>query len=357
MNDIISIQKWGLWPESKFLLIAGPCSVESPDQLRKTLLPLRDSAVAMVRGGIWKPRTRPGAFEGLGEEALIWLSHSKTYTHLPVCIEVASPKHVELALEHGVDVLWIGARSTANPFTVQEIADSLKGVGVPVMVKNPVNPDVSLWVGAIERLYYAGCRKIAAIHRGFSPYTRSEYRNPPIWEIAMEIKNLFPCLSLICDPSHITGKRENLRAMSQWALDLGYEGLMIETHYDPDNALTDARQQIKPENLLNMIDELNFRSQANCEKDLSNLRAEIDHIDRQLIEVVCKRIEVCKKIGTYKLQHNLTIYQPKRWREISESRPLWAESLSLDPAWTRQLFTLVHTLSIEVQEKIIRQAD
>jgi chorismate mutase len=354
MNDIIAIQNWGLWPSEKFLLIGGPCSVESPEQLKRTLMPLANSTVSMVRGGIWKPRTRPGAFEGLGEEALIWLKASKSYTKLPICIEVASPKHVELALQHEVDVLWIGARSTANPFTVQEIADSLAGSSLPVMVKNPVNPELSLWIGAIERIYRSGCRKIAAIHRGFTPYSRSEFRNPPIWEIAMELKNTFPTLSLICDPSHITGKREALADMSQLALDLGYEGLMIETHFDPDNALTDARQQISPESLLHLVENLNFRNNQNPEKELAGLRAQIDQIDQELLETLRKRLSICRQIGRYKKQNNIAIYQPSRWREISESRPNLAGQLGLDPSWVRQLFTLIHSESIEVQEQIMR---
>ncbi len=357
MSDIIPLKNWGLFAKKEFLLIAGPCSVETPEQLRRTLLPLSGGVVSCVRGGVWKPRTRPGAFEGLGEQALSWLKASQTYTGLPVATEVASPRHVELALAYGIDVVWIGARSTANPFTVQEIADALAGTDVPVWVKNPVNPDLSLWIGAVERLLRAGLRRIAAIHRGFSPYTRSHLRNPPLWHIPMELKNEFPTLSLICDPSHMTGKRELIAEMSQHALNLGYEGLMIETHFDPENALTDARQQLTPEALLALVKELTprnpFPNVENCESKLFELRAQIDTLDRQLIEILKKRLSVCEQIGQLKRENNVAIYQPGRWREISVSRPRWADELGLDANWVRQILTLIHAESIRVQERLI----
>ena len=302
------------------LVIAGPCSAETEEQVLKIAHELKDSDVSAYRAGIWKPRTRPGMFEGVGAIGLNWLEKVKKETGLMIATEVANSVHVDLALKHDVDILWIGARSTVSPFIVQEIADALKGTDKIVLVKNPVNPDLALWLGGIERIYSSDINKIGVIHRGFSSYDKSKYRNNPEWQIAVELQNNFPDLPLICDPSHIAGRRDLIFDLSQSALDLNFDGLMIETHCDPDNAWSDAAQQITPSTLIQLMKELKIRRGNFQEEDyikkLSKYRAKIDMIDNDLVEILGKRMNLSDKIGKLKKDKNVAVLQSKRWNEI-----------------------------------------
>ena len=302
------------------LVIAGPCSAETEDQVLKIAHDLKDTDVSVYRAGIWKPRTRPGMFEGVGAIGLKWLEKVKKETGLLTAIEVANANHVKLALEYDIDILWIGARSTVSPFIVQEIADALNGTEKIVLVKNPVNPDLSLWLGGIERLHTANIKKLGVIHRGFSTYEKSKYRNNPEWQLPIELQNRFPDLPLICDPSHIAGRRDILQDISQTALDLNFDGLMIETHIDPDNAWSDAAQQITPKILVHMMDDLKIRKVTNEEADYKNklntLRTQIDVIDHGLLDNLGKRMKVAIEIGGLKKLKNVAVLQTKRWNEI-----------------------------------------
>jgi chorismate mutase len=342
------------------LLISGPCSAETEDQLVATAHLLKNTGrVTALRAGIWKPRTRPGEFEGIGSIGLEWLKRAKAETGLPTAVEVATAKHVEEALAAGVDILWVGARSTANPFTVQEIADALKGHDVPVMVKNPVNPDISLWIGAIERINNAGITKLAAIHRGFSSYEKSAFRNEPMWDIAIHLKTLAPHLPIICDPSHISGNRDLIGYVSQKALDLDMQGLMIESHIDPSVAWTDAKQQVTPAALAELIDHLTLRkpdtSDAQVNDKLSELRNNIDKIDDLLIQKIAERMKIAEQIGTYKKENNITILQVNRWDEILNKRINYGKALKLNPDFTEKLLELIHTESIRRQTEIMNE--
>jgi chorismate mutase len=340
------------------LLIAGPCSAETEDQLVATAHLLKNTGrVTALRAGIWKPRTRPGEFEGIGSIGLEWLKRAKAETGLPTAVEVATAKHVEEALAAGVDILWVGARSTANPFTVQEIADALKGVDIPVMVKNPVNPDISLWIGALERINNAGITKLAAIHRGFSSYEKSAFRNEPMWDIAIHMKTLAPHLPIICDPSHISGNRDLIGYVSQKALDLDMQGLMIESHIDPSVAWTDAKQQVTPAALVDLIDNLTLRkpetSNAQVNDKLSELRNNIDKIDDLLIQKIAERMQIAEQIGTYKKDNDITILQVGRWDEILTKRVNYGKALKLSPDFTEKLLELLHSESIRKQTEIM----
>jgi len=342
------------------LLIAGPCSAETEDQLVATAHLLKNTGrVTALRAGIWKPRTRPGEFEGIGSIGLEWLKRAKAETGLPTAVEVATAKHVEEALSAGVDILWVGARSTANPFTVQEIADALKGHDVPVMVKNPVNPDISLWIGAIERINNAGITKLAAIHRGFSSYEKSAFRNEPMWDIAIHLKTLAPHLPIICDPSHISGNRDLIGYVSQKALDLDMQGLMIESHIDPSVAWTDAKQQVTPAALSDLIDHLTLRKpeteNAQVNDKLTELRNNIDKIDDLLIQKIAERMKIAEQIGTYKKENNITILQVNRWDEILNKRINYGKALKLSPDFTEKLLELLHTESIRKQTEIMNE--
>ncbi len=342
------------------LLIAGPCSAETEDQLVATAHLLANTGrVTALRAGIWKPRTRPGEFEGIGSIGLEWLKRAKAETGLPTAVEVATAKHVEEALKAGVDILWVGARSTANPFTVQEIADALKGVDVPVMVKNPVNPDISLWIGALERINNAGITKIAAIHRGFSSYEKSAFRNEPMWDIAIHLKTLAPHLPLINDPSHISGNRDLIGYISQKALDLDMQGLMIESHIDPSVAWTDAKQQVTPSALVELIDRLTLRKpetrNAEVNDKLSELRNNIDKIDDLLIQKIAERMQIAEKIGNYKKDNNITILQVNRWEEILNKRINYGKALKLSAEFTEKLLELIHSESIRKQTEIMNK--
>ena len=339
------------------LVIAGPCSAETEDQVLKIAHELKDTDVNYYRAGIWKPRTRPGNFEGVGALGLKWLQKVKKETGLKTATEVANRNHVELALEHDIDLLWIGARSTVSPFIVQEIADALKGTDKIILVKNPVNPDLPLWLGAIERLSSADIKNLGVIHRGFSTYEKSKYRYNPEWQIAIELQTRFPDLPLINDPSHITGKRDMIFDVSQTALDLNFDGLMIETHIDPDNAWSDAAQQVTPKRLVHIMNDLKIRKETDPEaeynNELNHLRAQIDVVDNQLIELLGKRMKVADAIGTLKKQKNVAVLQSKRWNEILGKMVLEGEEKGLSEEFILRLFKAIHQESINHQEKVI----
>jgi chorismate mutase len=358
----LNIQPLNTWIQAKNepLLIAGPCSAETEDQLVATAhLLAATGKVTALRAGIWKPR--PGEFEGIGSVGLEWLKRAKEETGLPTTVEVATGKHVEEALKAGVDILWVGARSTVNPFTVQEIADALKGVDVPVMVKNPVNPDLSLWIGALERINNAGITKLAAIHRGFSSFEKTGFRNEPMWDIAINLKTLAPELPIICDPSHITGNRALIGYVSQKALDLDMQGLMIESHIDPSVAWTDAAQQVTPAALAEIIDHLVLRKpdikNAEVKDALSELRSKIDKIDDLLIQKVAERMQIAEKIGQYKKDNGITILQVNRWDEILQKRTSYAKALKLSPEFTEKLLELLHAESIRRQTEVMNKEE
>jgi chorismate mutase len=339
------------------LVIAGPCSAETEDQVLKIAHDLKDTDVSVYRAGIWKPRTRPGMFEGVGAIGLKWLDKVKKETGLLTATEVANASHVKLALEYDIDVLWIGARSTVSPFIVQEIADALDGTDKIVLVKNPVNPDLALWLGGIERLYSANIKKLGVIHRGFSTYEKSKYRNNPEWQLPIELQNKFPDLPLICDPSHIAGRRDILQDISQTALDLNFDGLMIETHIDPDNAWSDAAQQIKPSVLVKMMEDLKIRTltseEADYKNQLNTLRTQIDVIDHGLLETLGKRMKVAVSIGELKKKKNVAVLQTKRWNEILGNMILEGEKKGLSEEFVLRMFKAIHQESINNQEKVI----
>lgn len=340
-------------------IIAGPCGAESRAQVMEVAGALKGMGVRLFRAGVWKPRTRPGNFEGNGEEALGWLKEMKQQYGLPVTVEVAEPEHVELALKYGMDVLWVGARTTVNPFQVQHIADALKGVDIPVMVKNPVNPDVELWQGALERLRLAGIKDLAAIHRGFSAYqAASAYRNQPNWPIPIELKRRNPDLPIFCDPSHITGNSALVAEVSQKAMDMGFEGLMIETHSHPERALSDAAQQITPVALQSLLQGLIIREQhtndAGKSGDLESLRQLMDSLDAEIIDLIARRMELSERIGEVKKECNMTAYQPERWREIVKTRGDRAEKLHMQKEFIVAVYQKIHDESIRKQLDVLQ---
>ncbi len=340
------------------LVIAGPCSAETEEQVLKIAHELKDTDVNYFRAGIWKPRTKPGMFEGVGALGLKWLQKVKKETGLKTATEVANKAHVELALEHDVDLLWIGARSTVSPFIIQEIADALEGTDKIVLVKNPVNPDLALWLGAVERLANANIKNLGVIHRGFSTYEKTKYRNIPEWQIAIELQQKFPDLPIINDPSHITGKRDMIFDVSQTALDLNFDGLMIETHFDPDNAWSDAAQQVTPTSLVQIMKDLKIRKESSAETDynveLNTLRAQIDVIDNQLIDMLSKRMKVADAIGEIKKSQNVAVLQSNRWNEILGKMILEGESKGLSEEFVLKMFKAIHQESINHQEKILK---
>lgn len=355
--NIEPLENW-LPIKNQPLVIAGPCSAETEEQLVATAhLLAKTGKITALRAGIWKPRTRPGEFEGIGSIGLEWLNRAKRETGLPITVEVANAKHVEEALAAGVDILWIGARSTANPFTVQEIADALRGVDIPVMIKNPVNPDLSLWIGALERINQAGITKLAAISRGFSSYEKSAFRNEPMWELSIQLKTLCPELPIICDPSHICGNRELIPYISQKALDLEMNGVMIESHIDPSVAWTDAKQQLTPAALSDLIDNLTVRQPEPKDKGVSDklaeLRKQIDKIDDLVIQKIAERMGIVEKIGEHKRDNDMTILQLNRWDEIINKRAEFAKALKLDAEFTTKLLELIHAESIKKQTEIM----
>ncbi len=340
------------------VVIAGPCSAETEEQVLKIAHALKDTDVTYYRAGIWKPRTRPGMFEGVGALGLKWLERVKRETGMKTATEVANKDHVRLALEHDIDLLWIGARSTVSPFIVQEIADELKGTDKVVLVKNPVNPDLALWIGAIERLLRADIQNLGVIHRGFSTYEKTKYRNIPEWQLVIELQNKFPDLPLICDPSHITGKRELIFDVSQTALDLNFNGLMIETHCTPDEAWSDAAQQVTPQRLVQIMNDLRIRKISTSEEDyvsqLTGLRSRIDILDDQLLDLLKKRMDISDEIGQLKKINNVAILQNQRWHEILGKVILEGEQHGLNEEFIIQLFKVIHQESINRQEKIVK---
>ena len=340
------------------LVIAGPCSAETESQVLGIAHELKNSDVSIFRAGIWKPRTRPGNFEGVGSIGLKWLQKVKKETGLLLTTEVANANHVKIALDHDIDVLWIGARSTVSPFIVQEIADALKNTDKIVLLKNPVNPDLSLWYGGIERLYSANIKKLGVIHRGFSTYSKTKFRNNPEWQIPIELQNKFPDLPLICDPSHICGRRDIIKQTSQKALDLNFDGLMIETHNDPDNAWSDAAQQITPKTLINLMKDLVIRKESLEERsfinELENLRIKIDDADSQILDIIGNRMKVSEEIGKIKKKQNVAILQSARWNDILEKMISDGKEKGLSEDFILKIFKAIHQESINHQEKILK---
>lgn len=358
------IVDWGLnikrFPQRPFL-ISGPCSAETRKQVLQTCSQVASLGVDMLRAGIWKPRTRPGSFEGLGIIALPWLQEAGQATGLPTCCEVATPSHVEAALEHHISALWIGARTTVNPFAVQAIADALRGVDIPVLIKNPINPDLELWVGAIERVYGAGIRKIAAIHRGFSVYNAPKYRNQPQWEIPIELQRRLPSLEIIGDPSHIAGRRELLYEVAQQSLNLNFNGLMIESHIAPNEAWSDAQQQVTPQGLQELLSRLVLRQRdtdnADYVQNIEQLRHLIDNFDTQTLDLLSKRMEVVRKIGLHKRASNIAIFQIERWLNVHESALNKASDYNLSTIFVKDIINSIHKESIRQQTTIMGEEE
>ncbi|HTQ27170.1 MAG TPA: chorismate mutase [Puia sp.] len=347
-------EKWGKRP----LIIAGPCSAETEEQVTETAVRLHKTGkVDMMRAGIWKPRTRPGSFEGIGTKGLPWLQHARKLTGIPVAVEVATGKQVEDALHFDVDVLWIGARTTVNPFSVQEVADALRGVDVPVLIKNPINPDLELWIGAVERVAKAGIKQIGLIHRGFSSYGNTEYRNAPMWHLAIDMKLRNPGMLFINDPSHICGRRDILQDVAQKAIDLDFDGLIIESHIDPDKAWSDAKQQITPERLGEMLDSIRWRKEDVASEEfhaaLEKLRQQINQLDDELMQILGQRMRISEKIGQYKKDNNITILQTNRWNAILDRAYQKGDKLGLSKEFITKYFDAVHMESINHQNKIM----
>lgn len=361
MNVALKVNPLESWSKlkSKPLIIAGPCSAETPEQLLSTAQGLKNLKVDVLRAGIWKPRTRPNSYEGAGAEGLQWLSDVGKELNLPVGTEVANTEHVELALKYNIDVLWIGARTTVSPFSMQEMADALKGVkNVTVLVKNPTHPELGLWIGAFERLNQAGIENLGAIHRGFATYDKSRFRNQPIWQIPIELRRIAPQIPIICDPSHITGKRDLIFEISQKAMDLNFDGLMIETHIDPEHAWSDADQQVTPVRLGEILSDLKIRETSSENQDfidhLEELRKKIDNLDRELIETLAARMSVVEKIGEYKKDNNVTTFQVKRWDEIMKNRAEIAKKMNLSEVYITEIFKIIHEESIRKQGEVMK---
>lgn len=357
--DIRELKDWHL-NFQKPLVISGPCSVETEQQFRQSVLPILDK-VDFVRGGIWKPRTRPGNFEGNGEQALKWVKALKAEHPFRFAMEVATPNHIELAHQYEVDLIWIGARTTVNPFNVSELAEALKGSELPVLVKNPIHAELSLWKGALERFSKAGIQKLGAIHRGFHSYQAGKYRNLPMWQIPLDLKSEFPQLPLICDPSHIAGDRNLIAEIAQKALDLNYDGLMIEAHSKPDEAWSDAKQQIKSDGLGDLLNGLLLRdsvfTKENIINQLDTIREQIDQADRELLEAIKLRMSLVEKIGEFKKENNVAIFQLGRWKEIFNSRQEWAEQLNLDKEFVVDILRLLHQQSVKTQTEVFNKTE
>ena len=352
MNDIKSIKFCGV-DSKRPVVIAGPCSAETEEQVMETAKDLAKNGVRIFRAGIWKPRTKPGGFEGVGSVGLTWLQEVKKETGMLVATEVANKQHVEEALNAGVDVLWIGARTSANPFAMQEIADSLVGADVPVLVKNPVNPDLELWIGAMQRIYNAGIGRIGAIHRGFSAYGKHLYRNMPQWHIPIELRRRMPELTLICDPSHIGGKRELVAPLSQQAMDMGFDGLIVESHCDPDSAWSDKSQPVTPEVLNFILNMLVVRDTTQTTESLTLLRQQIDQIDNDLLEALSKRMRISREIGQYKKEHSMPVVQTGRYDDILNSRAAAAEELGMNGDFMKTVYQAIHEESVRQQIEVL----
>ena len=347
-------EKWNKRP----LIISGPCSAETEDQMLETATRLaKTGKVDVLRAGIWKPRTKPGLFEGNGIVALPWLAKARKITGIPITVEVATAKHVEDALKFDVDMLWIGARTTVNPFSVQEVADALRGVDVPVLIKNPIHPDLELWSGAIERLQKVGVKQVGMIHRGFSSYGNTEFRNAPMWHLPIEMKRRYPGMPLICDPSHICGNRSMLQSVAQKSIDLDFDGVMLESHIDPDNAWSDAKQQVTPERLLELLNGLVWRHESTTAQEfitaLSTLREQINQVDDELMTLMGQRMKLSDKIGQYKKDNDITILQTNRWNEILERAFQKGATLGLSKEFITRYFDAVHLESIQHQNKVM----
>ena len=354
MEDLQPITLEGIDPQ-KPLLIAGPCSAETEEQVIQTATELAANGVKIFRAGIWKPRTKPGGFEGVGIEGLQWLKKVKELTGMYTSTEVATKQHVEAAIEAGVDLLWIGARTSANPFAMQEIADALQeaGADVPVLIKNPVNPDLELWIGAMQRIYNAGIKRIGAIHRGFSAYGKHLYRNLPQWHIPIELRRRMPNLPIICDPSHIGGKRELVAPISQQALDMGFDGLIIESHCDPDCAWSDKSQQVTPDVLNFIVNTLVLRDESHTTESLTLLRQQIDTLDNELLEVLNKRMRVSREIGQYKKEHRMPVLQAGRYDDIIQSRVKLAMEMGMSSDFMKSVLAAIHEESVRQQIEIL----
>ncbi len=340
------------------LIISGPCSAETEEQVIETATRLKKTGkVDALRAGIWKPRTRPGSFEGVGTKGLNWVTQARKITGLPVAVEVATAKQAEDALHFDIDILWIGARTTVNPFSVQEVADALRGANVPVLIKNPINPDLELWIGAVERVAKAGIKNIGLIHRGFSSYGNTEYRNAPMWHLAIEMKRRNPGMMIINDPSHISGNRTLLQSVAQKAIDLDFDGIMIESHIDPDKAWSDAKQQVTPERLAEILDGIKWRHETTDQKEfvvaLEKLREQINHVDDELMQLLGQRMKIADKIGEYKKDNNITILQTNRWNEILERASKKGEALGLSREFITKYYDAVHMESINHQNNIM----
>lgn len=336
-------------------VIAGPCSAETEEQVMTTATQLAAKGCHIFRAGVWKPRTKPGGFEGNGEKALPWLKRAKEKTGMLITTEVATPEHVELALKYGIDLLWIGARTTANPFAMQALADSLRGTDIPVLVKNPVNPDLELWIGAMERINQAGLKRIAAIHRGFSSFDKKLYRNLPMWQIPIELHRRIPDLPIICDPSHIGGRRELIAPLCQQAMDLGMDGLIIESHCDPEKAWSDAKQQITPDMLDNILSLLVIRDKSVTTEVINEMRKQIDELDNTIMEVLAKRMRICRDIGQYKKEHNMTVLQASRYNEILDKRGAQGALFGMSPEFVKEIFEAIHEESVRQQMEVINK--
>ena len=352
----VTFSAWNKRP----LIISGPCSAETEEQVVETAVRLHKTGkVDMLRAGIWKPRTRPGSFEGIGTKGLPWMQKAKQLTGLPVTVEVATAKQVEDALHFEVDVLWIGARTTVNPFSVQEVADALRGVDIPVLIKNPINPDLELWIGAVERVAKAGIKKLGLIHRGFSSYGNTEYRNAPMWHLAIEMKLRNPEMMMINDPSHICGRRDILQDIAQKAIDLDYDGLMIEAHIDPDHAWSDAKQQVTPERLGELLNSIRWRKEDIPSEEfhavMEKFRQQINHLDDELLQILSQRMKIAEKIGQYKKENNITILQTNRWNAILERAFTKGEKLGLSKEFITKYFDAIHMESISHQNKIMNE--
>lgn len=337
------------------IVIAGPCSAETEEQVMNTATQLCKKGIKIFRAGVWKPRTKPGGFEGVGTLGLPWLKRVQEELGMLVSTEVATPKHVEACLESGIDILWIGARTTANPFAMQELADSLRGVDIPVLVKNPVNPDLELWIGALERINGAGVKRMGAIHRGFSTYDKKLYRNLPMWHIPIELRRRIPNLPMFCDPSHIGGCRELIAPLCQQAMDLGFDGLVVESHCNPDAAWSDAAQQVTPEVLDFILDKLVIRNITQTTESLEALRRQIDEFDNNLLDLLSRRMRVCREIGQYKKEHNMTVVQTERYNEILDKRGAQGVLCGMDADFIKTIFEAIHEESVRQQMDIMNK--
>ncbi|MBR2945301.1 MAG: bifunctional 3-deoxy-7-phosphoheptulonate synthase/chorismate mutase type II [Bacteroidaceae bacterium] len=353
----LNIEKLGLngLDEVRPIVISGPCSAESEEQVMNTARQLAKKGVKIFRAGVWKPRTKPGGFEGHGEPALPWMKRVKEETGMLITTEVATPKHVEAALEAGMDMLWIGARTTANPFAIQELADSLRGVDIPVLVKNPVNPDIELWIGALLRINGAGIKRLGAIHRGFSSIDQKIYRNTPLWHIPIELHRRYPTLPIICDPSHIGGRRELVASLCQQAMDMGFEGLIVESHCCPDSAWSDAKQQVTPDVLDFILDRLVVRNNQEFTESLGGLRKQIDEMDDQLLNLLTKRMRISREIALYKKDHNMGVVQTARYNEILDKRCAQGSLCGMSPEFVRRIYESIHEESVRQQMEIINK--